>query len=99
MAKKIVWSKKALNDRQQILSYWRNRNHSDRYSIKLDQLFKEAIRIISEFPRIGKRTDVKDVRIKIVRDYFIIYEEAESEIRILTIWSSHQNPDYLDWTF
>jgi hypothetical protein len=39
------------------------------------------------------------VRIKIVRNYFILYEETEAEIHILTIWSSHQDPESLDWEF
>lgn len=55
--------------------------------------------MVSIHPKMGKRTDVEHVRIKIVRDYFIIYEETESEIHILTIWNSHQDPKNLEWEF
>ena len=88
MAKQVVWSRRALDDRKQILDYWRNRNKSNTYSKKLNQLFEEAIKIIVDFPKIGKPTDDKNARIKVVRDYIIIYEETDTHLRILTIWDT-----------
>nr|WP_295931294.1 type II toxin-antitoxin system RelE/ParE family toxin [uncultured Dyadobacter sp.] len=99
MAKKIIWSVRAHTDRKEILEYWIKRNKSKTYSRKLNDLFKSAARVVSMFPKIGKRTDLENVRIKIVRDYFLIYEETDSEIHILTIWNSHQDPENLEWEF
>ncbi len=96
MVKQVIWSLRAQADKKNILHYWRQRNQSNTYSKKLNQLFKEAIRIICDFPQIGKQTDDKTARIKIVRDYLIIYEETESQIYILTIWDSRQDPDELE---
>jgi addiction module RelE/StbE family toxin len=93
MAKQIIWTERAQNDRKMILDYWRQRNKSATYSRKLNQLFIEAIRIISDYPHIGKPTNDKSARIKIVKDYLIIYQEMETEIFILTIWDSRQNPE------
>lgn len=53
MAKQVVWSLRAQNDRKDILNYWRQRNKSNTYSKKLNALFKEAIQIIQIFPHIG----------------------------------------------
>ena len=73
------------------------RNKSNIYSKKLNGLFKEAVRLISDYPEIGKPTDDKNTRIKIVRDYLIIYEvDEEDRILILTIWDSRQNPKRLE---
>ncbi|HEY9341827.1 MAG TPA: type II toxin-antitoxin system RelE/ParE family toxin [Hanamia sp.] len=91
MVKKIIWSKKADADRRNIFSYWNQRNQSNHYSIKLNKLFKEVLKLVSEHPKIGKLTDIENVRIKIVRDYLIVYEELEDEILTLTIFSSHQD--------
>jgi len=91
MAKKIIWSVRAQNDRKNIFRYWNQRNRSNLYSIKLNKLFKEALTIVASHPKIGKLTDRENIRIKIVRDYLIIYEELENEIHILAISSSHQN--------
>ena len=91
MAKKIIWSLRARNDRKNIFKYWNQRNRSNRYSTKLNKLFKEALILVSNHPKIGKLTDKENIRIKIVRDYLIFYEEFEKEIHILTIVSSYQN--------
>jgi plasmid stabilization system protein ParE len=68
MAKQVVWSLRAHTDRKEILNYWRLRNKSNSYSKKLNQLFKESVKIITDFPQIGKSTDEANTRIKIVKD-------------------------------
>ena len=95
MVKQVVWSLRAQNDRKKILNYWRLRNKSNTYSKKLNQLFKNSIQIIKDFPLIGKSTDDPNTRIKIVKDYLMFYEETETQIFILTIWDSRQDPDKL----
>ena len=95
MAKQVIWSLRAQNDKKEILDYWRQKNKSNSYSKKLNELFKESIKIILDFPQIGKVTDDTKARIKIVKDYLIIYEETETQIFILTIWDSRQDPDNL----
>ncbi len=87
MVKKIVWSFRAQNDRKEIFRYWIKRNKSNEYSKKLNDLFKEAIRLISEYPEIGKITDEGKARIKIVGDYLIIYEVEKEKNLLLTIWN------------
>ena len=96
MAKRIIWSKRAQNDRKEILNYWTNRNKSKVYSRKLARLFKEAVKLIANYPEIGKPTDQEYIRIKIVRDYFLIYEIDREQIFILTIWDSRQNSEKLE---
>ncbi|MCF8254480.1 MAG: type II toxin-antitoxin system RelE/ParE family toxin [Bacteroidia bacterium] len=93
MAKrKVVWSLLAKNNRIQILDYWIERNKSKDYSIKINNLFKEGIEFISEFPEVGKLTDDKSARIIIVRDYLIVYESNKDQILILTIFDGRQDP-------
>jgi len=92
MAKKVVWSLRAQNDRKKILSYWNKRNKSNNYSIRLNRLFTEATKAIFDYPKIGKITERENIRIKIVREYLIVYKELENKIEVLTIFSSHQNP-------
>lgn len=87
MDRKIIWSRRSQNDRIEIFKFWNNHNKSNAYSKKLNELFKGAIRLISEY---------KKARIKIVRDYLIIYEiDAQEQLLILTIWDSRQDPEKL----
>ena len=83
MVKEIVWSKRALKERFQILEYWINRNKSTRFSKKLDTLFLQKIELLTLHPFIGKRTTAENIRIKMVRDYLIFYEILDTEIHIL----------------
>ena len=93
MAKKLIWSKQALQDRKDILDYWINRNKSKTYSIRLNNLFIDAIKIIAEHPNIGIATDFENVKGKLVKDYYIFYQENQDLIHILTIWDCRQSPD------
>ena len=99
MAKRVIWSKDAQENRKDILEYWNNRNKSRVYSRKLNQLFIEAVKLIAVYPEIGKLTEYKDVRIKIVRDYLVIYRAETNQIVILSIWDSRQNPEKLKSAF
>jgi toxin YoeB len=90
--RKIVWSLQAKNNRVQILEYWIEHNNSSEYSRKLNTLFKQAAELISEYPSIGKLSGDKQARIKIVRDYWIVYDVSDSMIFILAIFDSRQNP-------
>ncbi|HEY6503807.1 MAG TPA: type II toxin-antitoxin system RelE/ParE family toxin [Chitinophagaceae bacterium] len=74
MAKQITWTKRAQQDRKEILQYWRAHNQSSTYSIKLNRLIKKAINLVAAHPHIGRRTDIENVRVKLVRDYLIFYE-------------------------
>jgi toxin YoeB len=80
MARRIIWSKRAQHDRKEILAYWNKRNKSNSYGKKLNELFKEAVKLIAVYPEIGKPTDDKNAKIKIVRDYLLIYEISKKSI-------------------
>ena len=96
MAKQIIWSLRAQKDKKEIYKYWSERNKSNRYSQKLNQLFKEAIQLLREHPYIGRSTDDDSIRIKIVKDYLLIYEVTETSINILSIWDGRQDPSKLE---
>lgn len=95
MAKEVIWSPLAKRKRKEILKYWTEHNKSNTYSLKLNELFKQAEQLICERPNIGKPTSDKHIRFKIVRDYLIFYEQADEKINILTIWDSRQDPERL----
>jgi hypothetical protein len=81
MAKQIIWSRLAHLDRFQILEYWIDRNKSNIYSKRLNQIFESTADLISKHRKIGKKTDVKNVRIKIIKDYFFTYAKPKRRLR------------------
>jgi addiction module RelE/StbE family toxin len=82
MAKQITWTKRSQEERKEILQFWRINNQSTAYSKKLNGLIKKAIKLIAAHPHIGRCTDIENVRVKLVRDYLIFYEETEEQIFI-----------------
>ena len=96
MVKQIIWSFLAQEDRKAILEYWINRNKSVTYSKRLNQIFEDTAELLSKHPKIGKKTEYPDIRIKIVKNYFVTYRETETTIEILTIWDCRQDPEKFD---
>ena len=88
---------RARNDRMKILKFWSLHNKSNSYSKKLNLLFQTYTKIISQRPFIGKRTNLDDIRVQIIRDYLMIYKVADTKIYILTIWDARQNPEKLEF--
>ena len=97
MAKQVIWVLNAQKDRLAILAYWEQRNKSKTYSKKLDFRFREALKLISKHPLIGKPTLKASVRIKIVEDYLLVYEITRKYIVVLSIWDSRRNPAELKY--
>ena len=95
MAKQVIWSPRSRRELNEILEYWIHRNKSNSYSKNLKKLFEEATQLISQHPNMGKLTNDKTARFKVVRDYLMIYEEANDKIYILTIWDGRQDPEKL----
>ena len=92
MAKRVIWSEDAFHDKVQLFSYWNHRNKSNLYSRKLNKLFKETIKSILRNSTIGRNTNFENVKRMIVSDYLLIYEESETDLVILRIWDSRQEP-------
>ncbi|MBK6482243.1 MAG: type II toxin-antitoxin system RelE/ParE family toxin [Chitinophagaceae bacterium] len=95
MVKRIKWTKQALNEKLQILKYWKDRNKSTLYSRKLNTIFIEAIKLIQQYPNLGRETEDPKVKNILAKEYLIFYEESETEIVIVHLWDERQDPDDL----
>lgn len=95
MAKRIVWTQQAQKERKEILAFWIQRNKSNVYSKRLNEIFKNWISLLSQRPLIGRKTDITNVRVKLVKDYLIFYEVSNDTLYVLSIWDVRQNPDNL----
>jgi plasmid stabilization system protein ParE len=91
MAKQIVWTHTAQIERKEILEYWIKRNKTKTFSIKLNKLFISALKDVSKNPFIGRKTDVQNVRAKIVRDYLLFYEVTPDYIYVLSVWDTRRD--------
>ena len=95
MVKQIIWSRLAHEDKKSIIGYWINRDKSAAYSKRLNDVFENTAELVAKHPKIGKKTDIPDVRIKTVLYYAFTYKITGVKIEILTIWDSRQDPQKL----
>lgn len=95
MAKRIIWSENAVQDRLRILDYWYKRTGTKSYSEKLNTEFIQSIKKLSLYPKIGRRLEDTDIRFIVKYHYQIFYRYTVNEIRILHLWDSRRNPDDL----
>ncbi len=95
MVRQIIWSRRAQEDRKYIFSYWNKRNKSKVYSKKLNRLFIKAVELLAIHPNMGRVSNKENIRIKVVKDYLLIYEFTTKELRILSVFDTRQNPNKL----
>ena len=60
------------------------------------KLFKETVIHISKYSDSGRLTDIENVRVRLVRDYIIVYEATNNNVYILLIWDNRRNPEKLN---
>ncbi|MDP2887945.1 MAG: type II toxin-antitoxin system RelE/ParE family toxin [Bacteroidota bacterium] len=92
MVRQIVWTERAQKERIEILTFWNNHNKSTSYSKKLNKLIRESLKLISRYPLIGKPTNKENVKVKILKNYLLIYELTSDEIIVLSVWDCRQKP-------
>lgn len=97
MLKKIIWSNNAKRDRSNILVYWIERNKSERYSTKLNQLFSKAVFNLAKYSLPRRITEFENVYVVLVKEYKIFFRENEDTIFILRVWDVRQNPNRLNF--
>jgi len=95
MVRRIIWTVKADNELSGILEYWIFRNKSNTHSIRLYRLIDEQMKLVSEFPGIGRLTDIPGVFVKVIHNYLLYYEVYDEAIYILSIRHTSQNPKTL----
>ena len=96
MAEKIVWTRKAKKELVEILQYWIDRNKSNAFSLKLNSLIEAQLYLILEQPKIGRKTDIPNVYIKIIHKYLLYYEFVNGILYILTIRHGSQNSENVE---
>lgn len=96
MGSRIIWSDQASSDLFDILEYWNKRTGSKRYSVKLYNEVKSVLKLIKNFPLIGKRIETREERYFIKEHYLIIYLPNNDRISIMRIWDTRKNPEDLE---
>ena len=92
---KIIWTKIAISQRNEVFAYWNKRNKSIDFSKKINLLIYEKIDLLKNFPLTGVEIQNEDARILHFHNYSLVYKISQSEIYILAFWDNRRNPSKL----
>lgn len=92
MARLIEFSRRSTVQLQKILTFYDERNGSDRYSRHLLKCLLEETQRISQMPTIGSPSTCPDVRFFYMMGFTIIYRYNSRRMTILSIRSSARKP-------
>jgi toxin YoeB len=95
--RRIVWTHSAKIQLYQILEFFNERNQSKVYSLKLYRKINSEINTLLQQSKIGKKTDIINVRGLLIENYYVFYELKEDCILILNVWDTRQDPEKLDY--
>ena len=90
--KPIIWSEIALQELEDILNFYNQRNQSLVFSKKLLSLAENTLQTISGNENIGRKTKSKNIRTFPLKYFLIIYEINVDRIEVLSFWDNRQNP-------
>lgn len=93
--KRIVWTKTAAKQRNQILRYWVQHNKSNVYSLKLLELSNEKAKQISQNPKMYRLSDYPGTRVASMGHFSIFYKINKDVIVITAFWDNRQDPQKL----
>lgn len=89
----VIWSKRSVQELEDILEYWTKMNKSYEYSNKIVEALDTAIELIKVYSNSGVETNFKNVKMRLVlNNYYIVYRINETRIDILNFWDCRQDP-------
>ncbi len=93
MDQRIVWTEDAEDQLFDILEYWKKRNQSLSYPIKIKNEVDFKLQLILQNPEIGRVTELPGIRSLNVLTFFkIIYGMHDNQLVVLNIWDMRQDP-------
>lgn len=97
MVKGLVWSKRSLEDKNQIFNYWNKHTGNKEYSRKLEKMFSSSAQTLIDFPFRGRKVSKSNIRFIVKGDYKIFYKLIPDRklVLIVHIWDSRRDPDDL----
>ena len=93
MALEILYAPLFMENLEAILTFYDERNGSNKYSKKLIKMIHKQIKLAASMPEIGRLTDFPGVRILFVEQYGIEYQIRDKEILIIDIYSCLTDPE------
>ena len=94
--RKIIWTETASHQLHHILEYWKGRNKTISYSLKLLNKIEAATTQLKRYPESGFETNFRETRMRALGHYSIFYKHSKDTITIMAFWDNRQSPERLN---
>ena len=92
---KIVWSKEAQDNFQQIALFYYQRTGNAKYSNRLYRMKRDSLRLAARYPYMYPATSVHETR-AFVSEYFkVFYSVCDRYILVESVFDTRQDPSKL----
>jgi toxin YoeB len=92
MAKRVIWTNTAKNQRKDILEFWYNKTDEKKYSLKISKFVRKKIKHLSKFNYLGKPTNFENIRVISDGNFSIFYKLTATKLIIASVWDNRQDP-------
>lgn len=98
MAKlKVIWSKEAKENFQQIALFYNHLTGNAKYSTRLFRMMKDSLRLASRYPYMYPATSVQDTRVFVCEYFKVFYSVNKDFLMVEAVFDTRQNPDKLPY--
>ena len=89
----IVWTSRAKQQLNNILSYYTQRNKSNLYSQSLHTRIQQKLHLYINQPLIGKKVKKYNVRVLFIDHCCLFYKTTKEHFIVLDLWDGRRNPE------
>jgi plasmid stabilization system protein ParE len=93
MAKRsVIWTPRAEAELKEVLQFYRDRNESTTYSVRLLDDVEKLTGLVSRFPYLGRITTNGVTRVVVKGKYLLFYEVYSNAIAVMSFWDNRRDP-------
>ncbi len=92
VGRRLSWSPRARADIREIVAFYKKRNGSNAYGVRLKRMMLDSVRSYHANPELGQRHGTSGLRFLLCDHYRIFYRFDETMFEVVHVWDGRWNP-------
>ena len=94
---KIVWSKEAQDNFQQIALFYYQRTGNAKYSNRLYRMMRDSLRLAARYPYMYPATSIQETRAFVCEYFKVFYSVCDRYLLVEVVFDTRQDPSKLPY--
>ena len=94
---KVIWSKEAQENFQQIASFYYRCMGNAKYSNRLYRMMRDSLRLAARYPYMYPAASVKETRVFVCEYFKVFYSACDGHILVEAVFDTRQDPKKLPY--